>query len=463
MGMIHNGLSGMVASQAVLNTVSQNLANVTTPGYTRQGVALSAKAPSPGMLSAGNGVEVAGLIRYADSYKTQQLWRANAQLGQFEAAQTYMLQLEQVMGDASGGISAALDEFFAALSAASVEPASSPLRQQIIEQAKALGQSVGHMAQIIVNQRTAVQQQREVAVDQLNSHVKDIAQLNQKIIEAHGAGLDTSALQDQRDARVDELSKLVGLQTLTQPDGSINLSLRGGQPLVVGARASTMEVVTTGTPPKQQLQVQFGPETFALESSQWQGTLGGLTALETELLDPIGGAITSMAEIIATEVNAVLTQGFATSGGAAGAPNGKALFVFDAASTSGLLTITDVTASELGLSSNPDEPGNSVQLQQLIALQQKKVNVTGLGNNILLGDVYTQLVGKLGTYSQQSQASYATAKTVRQQSEANWRSTSGVNADEEGVNLLQYQQMYQANMKVIAAANELFDSLLQLR
>lgn len=458
MGMIHNGLSGIVASQTVLNTVSQNLANVMTPGYTRQGVALSAKAPTGGKLSAGNGVEVAGLIRYADSYKTQQLWRANAQLGQFEAAQTYMLQLEQIMGDAGGGVSAALDEFFAALSAASVEPASSPLRQQIIEQARALGQSLGNMAQIIGNQRVAVQQQRQVAVDQVNSYVQDIAKLNEKIIQAHGAGLNTSALQDQRDARVDELSKLVGLQTMAQPDGSINLSLRGGQPLVVGDRASTMEVVTIAG--VQQLQVQFGPETFALSADQWQGTLGGLSALETELLDPIDAAVRAMAETIATEVNAVLAAGYGTSGAASAPP----LFVFNPASSSGMLTVDPgVTADQLGLSSKPDEAGNSTNLQALIALQHKPVDIAGLGSGILLGDVYTQLVGKLGTYSQQSQASYATAKTVRQQSEANWRSTSGVNADEEAVNLMQYQQMYQANMKVIAAANELFDSLLQLR
>lgn len=126
MSMLFNGLSGVVASQVALDTVSQNLANALTPNYTRQGVALTAKSASNGSLSAGHGVQATSLVRYADSYKTQQMWRANSTLGQFEAGQTYMLQLEQVMGDAGGGLSAALDNFFAALSAASVEPASSP-------------------------------------------------------------------------------------------------------------------------------------------------------------------------------------------------------------------------------------------------------------------------------------------------------------------------------------------------
>lgn len=462
MSMLSNGLTGIVASQVALDTVSQNLANALTPNYTRQGVALTAKAATNGSNAAGHGVEATSLIRYADSYKTQQMWRANSQLGQQEAEQTYLLQLEQVMGDAGGGLSASLDNFFAAMSAASVEPASSPLRQQIIEQAKALGQSIGNLAQIISNQKAAVVQQRDVAVDQVNSHVRDIATLNAKIIHAHGAGLNTSALQDQRDARVDDLSKLVGLQTLTQPDGSINLSLRGGQPLVVGDRASTMQVASGAS--GYQMQVQFGVETFALDAQDWQGTLGGLTQLETNMLNPLTQSMQDMASAISSQVNAVLTQGYGTTSAPGSTTTSPPLFVLNLSSSSDLLTVTQgITSEQLGLSSVAGEAGNSDNLQKLIALQHEPVTVQLLGSQVLLGDVYTQVVGKLGTYSQQSMAAYETGKTVRNQSEANWRSTSAVNTDEEAVNLMQYQQMYQANMKVISTSNALFDSLLQLR
>ena len=485
MSMLFNGLSGIVASQIALDTVSQNLANSLTPNYTRQGVALSAKASTSIGNAAGNGVEATSLIRYADSYKTQQMWRANSNLGQYEAAQTYLLQMEQVMGDASSGLSASLDNFFAALSAASVEPASSPLRQQIIEEAKALGQSVGNLAQIISNQKDAIVQQRDVAVDELNSYVQQIAALNTQIIQAHGAGLNTSALQDQRDARVDDLSKLVGLQTMTQPDGSISLSLRGGQPLVVGDRFATMDVASING--GYVMQVAFGNERFSLGAGGWQGTLGGLSMLETDMLIPLESSVRDMAKAIADEFNNILTQGYGVNPAVinAGPPveyeKAPALFQYDPNSSASMLTVAkknvpvdvndpnagtmevELTSADLGLSSRGDEAGNSIQLQQLIALQQKPVQIALLGNQVLLGDVYTQIVGKLGTYSQQSQAAYGTSKTVRDQSESNWRSTSAVNTDEEAVNLMQYQQMYQANMKVISTANALFDSLLQLR
>jgi flagellar hook-associated protein 1 FlgK len=79
-----------------------------------------------------------------------------------------------------------------------------------------------------------------------------------------------------------------------------------------------------------------------------------------------------------------------------------------------------------------------------------------------VADASTQLVAKLGMDSQQNQAAMSTAQTVRNQAEESWKSTSGVNTDEEAINLMQYQQMYQANMKVIAVANELFNSTLAI-
>jgi flagellar hook-associated protein 1 FlgK len=87
--------------------------------------------------------------------------------------------------------------------------------------------------------------------------------------------------------------------------------------------------------------------------------------------------------------------------------------------------------------------------------------VASLGS-VLMGDANTQLIGRVAMQSQQNQASLATAETVRNQAEESWKSTSGVNKDEEAVSLMQYQQMYQANLKVIAVANQLFDSTLAM-
>ncbi len=83
---------------------------------------------------------VPSLIRFSDSYKSLQMWGAASQLGQRTTAQPYLTQLEQAMGDEESGVNNGLDAFFGALNAASVDPTSSPLRQQIITAADALAQ-----------------------------------------------------------------------------------------------------------------------------------------------------------------------------------------------------------------------------------------------------------------------------------------------------------------------------------
>jgi flagellar hook-associated protein 1 FlgK len=81
---------------------------------------------------------------------------------------------------------------------------------------------------------------------------------------------------------------------------------------------------------------------------------------------------------------------------------------------------------------------------------------------VLIGDADTQLVGKLAVDSQQNKAALSTSQSMRDQAQNDWQSTSGVNQDEEAVNLVEYQNMYQANMKVMSVANALFDATLQM-
>ena len=169
MSIITNALSGVQAAQIALDTTSQNVSNMMTPGYTRQGALLNAVNLSGyGTISPGNGVNVPTLLRFSDSYKDLQLWQANSQLGQYTAGNDYFVQLEQVMADDSSNINGGLDNFFSALNAASVEPASTPLRHQVITAADALGKRFNTLREVLSNQQLAVHQQRNSIVTQVN-------------------------------------------------------------------------------------------------------------------------------------------------------------------------------------------------------------------------------------------------------------------------------------------------------
>ncbi|WP_458351868.1 FlgK family flagellar hook-associated protein, partial [Rugamonas violacea] len=193
MSISNNALSGALAAQAALNTASQNIANLQTKGYTRQGVLLAAIGPGGNVGSAGSGVEVSSLLRFSDAYKSQQMWRAASDLGLRSQTQPYLTQLERVMGDDRSSLSAGIDEFFKALNAAGVDPTSTPLRQQVVTAADSMSQHFNSIYNVTANQLLSVQQQRSAILPKLNESLHNIAALNATIGGASATGTNTSA------------------------------------------------------------------------------------------------------------------------------------------------------------------------------------------------------------------------------------------------------------------------------
>nr|WP_316638555.1 flagellar hook-associated protein FlgK [uncultured Roseateles sp.] len=461
MSMIFNALSGAQAAQAALSSTSQNVANAMTPGYSRQGVLLSSVQPQRGGAGeAGSGVAVSALLRFSDGYKNSQLWQASANLGQANSTQPYFNQLEQVMSDDTSNINKGLDDLFAALNAASVQPDSGPLREQVMTAADGLVKRFSSLQHLLDNQRNAITEQRQAGLDQINSLNRDIAKLNEQIAASRGTNINAAGLLDARDLKTDALAALVGVQVVDLPDGTRSVSLKNGQPLVAGSDAATLSVNSSGS-----MDLQFANTQFKVLGHGLGGQLGGLDDFEQQVLKPMGQNIDELAQGITGKFNTQLKLGYQPDGTA-----GVDLFVYGA----GGLSLTGISASQLAFSASAlpaNAAGDSKNLSALIALKHQTVNLSAFDAAgqalptpvpVVMGDVYTQIVGKLGVASQQNQASLKTAQTVRDQSEENWKSTSGVNNDEEAINLMQFKQMYEANMKVIAVANQLFDSTLAM-
>ncbi|MYM70483.1 flagellar hook-associated protein FlgK [Pseudoduganella sp. FT55W] len=454
MTISNNALSGALAAQAALNVVSQNIANSQTKGYTRQGVLLVAVPPQSGQLSGGNGVQIGSLLRFSDSYKSQQMWRANSDLGQRSQVQPYLTQMEKVMSDDKSSISYGIDTFFKALNAAGVDPTSSPLRQAVITAADSMSQQINSIYNVTANQLISVQQQQNAILPSLNESLAGIAALNQQIVAVGASGSNTSALIDQREQLIDKVASQIGVEVITNPDGSAAVSLKTGQPLVVGNTASSINYDTTSG--SRVLTATFAGTKFSLDDTKVSGQLGGLADYKANTLLPLQKSISEVAEQMSAKVNAVLTSGLKSDG-----TPGQALLEFNPTSATGLLQIaTGFQTTDLAFSSD-GTPGDSGNLQKLIDIKGQPITLTTLGS-VLLGDADTQIVGQLGIDSQQNQAQLKTATTIRTQAEDDWKSTSAVNTDEEAINLVEFQNMYQANMKVIAVANSLFDSTLQM-
>ncbi|MFL6675108.1 MAG: flagellar hook-associated protein FlgK [Massilia sp.] len=456
MTIINNALSGALAAQVALSASSQNIANLQTKGYTRQAALLTALGPNAGNRSAGNGVEVSSLIRFSDGYKSQQLWRAASDLGARSQSQPYLSQLEGVMGDDASSLAGGIDKFFQSLNAvAGVDPTSTPLRQQVLTAAGLVSQRFNSLNNVLNSQLLSVYQQRAAIVASANAEITNIAALNLKITHANATGDSVSALVDARDLAIDNLAAKMGLEVSDQPDGTRNVSLKTGQSLVIGGIAAKL-AVSPGVTGGQLFTLEIANTSFGMETAALGGQLGGLSRYEQDLLLPLQQGVSDMAEQLASKVNAQLAAGFTMAGNP-----GKPLFVFTPGGNSNLLQVAaGYQTDDLAFSSD-NTPGDTGNLQKLVAIKGQPITVTTLGT-VLLGDADTQLVGKLGVDSQQNQAALSTADAVRNHATEDWQSTSGVNQDEEAINLVEYQKMYQANLKVVSVANALFDATLAM-
>ena len=454
MTIMNNALSGALASQLALSATSQNIANLQTKGYTRQAALLAAVGPDASGRSVGNGVQVGALLRFSDGYKSQQMWRAASETGAFSQTQPYLTQLERVMGDDTASLSTAIDGFFASLNAVAGDNATStPLRQQVLTAANLLAQRFNSLNNVYNAQLQSVSQQRSAIVDSANANISKIATLNTRISEANAVGASASSLIDERDLAIDALASQMAVEVSEQPGGVRDISLKTGQALVIGGVAGKLNAV--GGAGDQRFTLDFANTTFSLDAAKLGGQLGGLTAFEQSTLRPMQQGTADIARQLADKVNAQLTSGYAMD-----SSQGKPLFVFSPGATNVLEVASGFEPTDLAFSGDGSQ-GDTGNLQKLVAINSQPITVTGLGT-VLLSDADTQLVGKLGVISQGNQADLKTAETMRKHAEEDWQSTSGVNQDEEAIKLVEYQNMYQANMKVMTVANALFDATLAM-
>ncbi|MDM2842101.1 flagellar hook-associated protein FlgK [Citrobacter sp. Cpo090] len=456
MDMINIGYSGASTAQVELNVTAQNTANAMTDGYTRQVAITSTIGASSGSSnSAGNGVQVDSIRRVSNQYQVNQVWYAASDYGYYNTQQEYLTQLETVLSDDNSSLSGGFDNFFAALNAATTSPDDSALREQVISESGALALRVDNTLDYIDSQSSEIVSQEQAMVAQVNTLTSGIAGYNQQIAEAEANGDNASALYDARDQMVEQLSGIMDVQVNIDDEGNYDVTLQNGQPLVSGQESSTIELDTNadGT---QSMSLTFAGTTSSM-NTETGGSLGALFDYQNKVLTPLTGTINSMAEQFADAVNTQLAQGYDLNGNP-----GEPLFIYDENSSDGPLEVNpDITADELAFSSSPDESGNSDNLQALINISTEPLDIEGLGS-VTVGEACSSIISNIGIYSQQNQTEAEAAANVYSEAQNQQSSVSGVSMDEEAVNLITYQQIYEANLKVISTGVDIFDSVLEM-
>lgn len=284
------GVSGMNAAQAGLVTTGHNIANASTPGFNRQEVVQTSNIPQlTGSGFIGQGVAVSTVKRIYSDALANQLTLAQTQGSQLDAYSAQIQQIANLLGDPSAGLTPVLQDFFSAVADVATHPESMPSRQALLASANALSTSFQGLDQQFVEMRAGINAQIASSVGSINSYAQQIAALNHGIVLAESSTAQQPAndLRDQRDALVAALNQEVRALVVKESDGSYDVFVGNGQPVVVGSRA--FGLVAAPSPEdaqRSEIGYRSGASTVLLSPNGIQGgKLGGLLGFRGNSLD----------------------------------------------------------------------------------------------------------------------------------------------------------------------------------
>ena len=324
MNMYKLALGGLNAAQAGLATTSHNINNATTVGYNRQRVMVStagAQATSNGYI--GRGVQVDTVVRSYDSFLYKQLVGAQGSGAQLQTQYDQVSAINNLFADRTVGIAPGLTNFFTSMNAVASKPADPAARQDLLGKANSLATQIRSAYTEMQNQRIGLNTQITTTVEQVNSYLSRIDDLNQQISLATGkaGGSPPNDLLDQRDQAVMELNQLVGITTYEQGD-KINISLaNGGQALLSGNTIYPLQAVASAKDAGRTAIAYTLPagsgKTVAVELNDAEvtgGSLGGLLQFRSSSLDVMQSQLGQMAVGLALSFNEQHKQGLDQNG-----------------------------------------------------------------------------------------------------------------------------------------------------
>ncbi|SUD60817.1 flagellar hook-associated protein FlgK [Ectopseudomonas oleovorans] len=314
--LLNIGLSGLTASKTQLSVTGQNITNVNTPGFSRQDAVQSTRTPQfSGAGYIGSGTSLVDIRRSYSEFLTSQLRSSTALASDVAAYKSQIDQLDSLLAGSTTGITPSLQSFFAALQTAAEDPANIPARQLVLSEAEGLSRRFNTVYERLNEQNSFLNKQMMAVSDQVNRLATSVASLNNAIAGAAANGQQPNDLLDARDEAVRQLSTYVGVTVVPQDDSSYNLFIGSGQPLVVGATASRLEVGPgQGDPTRFEVQFVSGNSRQTITTQLSGGELGGLIRYRQEVLDSTFNSLGRLALAVSDQVNSQLGQGLDLKG-----------------------------------------------------------------------------------------------------------------------------------------------------
>ncbi|MGH8445039.1 MAG: flagellar hook-associated protein FlgK [Solimonas sp.] len=347
--LLSTGVSALLAYQAALNTTSHNIANANTEGYSRQRVDLASKLGyGSGSGYVGAGVDVQSVRRITDALVNARLQTSNSAYARISAYSDYASRIDTLLSDSGTSLATPLQSFFSAASQLAATPASSSARQALLGSAQTVVDRFSTLQSQLDGMDAQVNQSLISTVAEINDYSSALARLNDQIVNAQSlyGGQPPNDLLDQRDALVQKIAGRIGISTVAQGDGSLNVYTASGQALVLGNKATALGTASDAYN-SGRLDITYNGQPITAQISG--GSIGGLLDTRRELIDPTRNELGKLAAGFAAAINAQNAAGVDQSGQRGGdlltMPAGSALPATGNAGNAGLsVAIADAGA-----------------------------------------------------------------------------------------------------------------------
>ena len=298
----------LFAQKTAIDVVSHNIANVNTPGYTRQSALLEAKSSMRlGGVMLGRGVEIDDVIRHSDAFIETRLRDRKTDLAAMEEKEVYLGVLEGIFNEKKGlPLSTQLSDFWNAWHDLSTNPAGTAERNILYERGLLLAQSFKDLASDLIQLEREINLSLEAGVVKINDLLDQIAALSVQIVDVGVTG-NANDLRDQRNMILSELSQYLDIMALEHADGNVTVATTRGHTLV--SKADTYTLTLSGG------EIEWegsGGSQVVITDTIVGGKVGGWLDMRDGFVPEYRADLNELARSIIWEVNQIHTQGVGT-------------------------------------------------------------------------------------------------------------------------------------------------------
>lgn len=449
LGIISIATGALGAEQGALDATTNNVANVNTPGYSRLQPVLAESEPvAIGSITYGTGVTLEKLQSLRDPILQLRIEEETQQQGQLNAFVTAMQQAQVQFTTSSSDIGTEISNFFDSLNQLSTDPTNLALRQGVLTAAGNMATAFNNTANNLTQQRSSLDLQVSQDVSQVNVLTGEIADLNTQISQLQDVNQDASALVDQRDVLIGQLSNLIDVSTI-QSDNGLTLTTSNGTALVIGGQNFALSTQTNAAG-MQDIYSQGTDITSQLSS----GELAGLIQVRDQQIPNLLSNLDTLAAGLANNINTANKLGYTLVQNPDGSlQSGGNLFVAPPASGQGAASTMALAVSDPSLiaaSSDNSASDSNGNVANLSAVQNQSI-----ANGQTPTNYYSNMVFEVGNDVSNASAELSSSQSILSQLEDQRGSISGVSLNEEAGNMVQYQNAFDAAAQIVTTINDM--------